>query len=208
MSNLSSGRDTILQLPTRSKFGDFANYPDLRWSRAQQNAWRTTGQIPIRLRALSPQDTVVTTTLHASIAQTPDGQPNVSPADYKRLQETPRATLTFWRVKNEWTLMLPKAAIHFTDAQKQAYEDGTIKADGSNAPTLASCIRTSFTTASGLVGVDYEIFRIPISEILEEEKKYRITAKTPQGYYEQSMDVCCERYVNVLRGVEVTTNIA
>lgn len=98
---MNSGRDTILRLPPNSKFGDFTNYPDLRESKAQQTAWRTSEQAPIRLNDLSPQDTVITSTLHASIAQNAHGKPKVSPADYERLQQTPQATMGVWRVKKK-----------------------------------------------------------------------------------------------------------
>lgn len=88
--------------------------------------------------------------------------------------------------------MLPKAVIHFTDAQKQAYKDGTIKEDGSNAPDIDSCLKPQFMSG-GIAGAEYEIVRVTISDILEDEKKNRITAKNPQEYLEQMMDQCCEK---------------
>lgn len=178
---MSSGRDTILQLPQSSRFGDFTTYPNLRWPKAQQTTWRTTGQTPVRLNDLSPQDTTITGTLHASIAQTAQGMPKVSPADYKRLQETPQATISIWRVKNEWTLLLRKATIQFTDAQKQAYADGPIEGDGSNAPEVEDCLKVQ-STVGGWNCFEYEKIRVPISDILEGQQKNRITAKNPQQY--------------------------
>lgn len=91
--------------------------------------------------------------------------------------------------------MLPKAAIQFTDAQKKEYEDGIIKADGSNAPDIESCLKPQFTVGD-VNGCEYEIIRNSISEILKEEderKKNRFTAKNAEEYCQQMMDQCCEK---------------
>lgn len=100
--------------------------------------------------------------------------------------------MSIWRVKNEWTLLLPKAAIQFTDEQKQAYADGTIKADGSNAPELESCLRAQSTLGDWNC-FEYETIRVQVSDVLEKNKKNRITAKDPQQYWELMMNQCCER---------------
>lgn len=130
-------------LPRGNRYGDFATEADYTWTNEQRKAWNNQRTAPIALADMCANTNFATYTFHVpKHRRARDGDVCITSADFQRLEETPKATFSFWNILPAAGVMLRKDAIVFTVEQRQAYRDG--KVDDRNASCLGDCLAPGF----------------------------------------------------------------
>lgn len=137
-------------LPKGSKYGDLVHV-NYKWTASDKQAWDSQNLIPCKLMEL-PESTQLLTNAYIIPTVSPDldldnmdaARFRVTPAIFKRIEETPDVTFVMILVGREVEggQYIPGNGIEFTSEQRKGFADGTI--NDQNPPILGECLTPAF----------------------------------------------------------------
>lgn len=140
LTSLDSNSGLLILPPPGNVIGDFLYAPHI-WTEDEVKAWKGSKTPPATAETLPDSTEVLIHLVHFPQAHTLR-EIRVSPEDFKKIDRATGACVCTWIVAGESdVLLIPTAAIEFTEQQKADFREGKIKEDLSNAPLLSECLK-------------------------------------------------------------------